>query len=69
MLYIVEEQSEEPTITEEAVVTEDGEVLRLQRRNGKPVAVRTRPGVRGSPPARTPELEAECHACGNKGTR
>ena len=66
MLYNWEGQGEEPTIFEEEVVTEDGKVLRLEHRNDKPVAVRTRPGVRGSPSARTPEREAECHACGKK---
>ena len=67
MLYNLEGQGEEPAPAEAEIVTEDGEVLRLERRNGKPVAVRTRPGSRGSPPSRTPEREAECHACGKKG--
>ena len=67
MLYSLQGQGEEPALTEEEIVTEDGEVLRLERRNGKPVAFRTRPGIRGSPPSRTPEVEAECHALGKKG--
>ena len=45
VLYNVEEHSDESTIIEEEVVTEDGKVLRLERRDGKPVAERTRPGV------------------------
>ena len=39
MLCNLEGQGEEPSIIEEEVVAEDGEVLRLERRNGKPVAV------------------------------
>ena len=40
MLYNVEGQGEKPALPEEEVVTEDGEVLRPERRNGKRAAVR-----------------------------
>ena len=63
MLYNVEGRDDEPVHSDEEVMTEDGEVLRLERRNGKQVAVRTRPGARNNPPTRTSEREAECHAC------
>lgn len=67
MLYNLEGQGDEPALTDEEIVTEDGEVLRFERRNDKPVAVRTPPVTRGNPPSRTPEREAECHVCGKKG--
>ena len=67
MLYNVEGRDDEQVHSDEEVVTEDGEVLRLERRNGKQVAVRTRPGARNNPPTRTSERDAECHACGKKG--
>ena len=42
MIYNLEEHDGWQVLPEEEVVTEDGGLLRLERRNGKPVADRTK---------------------------
>lgn len=53
------EPSEEDTFT-----NEDGDLLRLEKRDGKRVAVKVPPPQRG---ARTQGREKECYRCGRKG--
>ena len=43
MLYKLEGQGDEPAVTDEDIATEDGRVLRFERRNGRSIVVRTRP--------------------------
>ena len=72
MISSIEEEAEDEN--QDPILTEEGELLRLERRNGKRVAVRTSPGTqrRGdgatsfSPATRTGR-NTDCHACGRPG--
>ena len=68
MLYNIEDH--ESGQGEEEIVSEEGELLRLERRNGKQVAVKAKfpPGVPAPHSQQRPvKRDAECHACGKKG--
>ena len=67
MIYNLEDQDGWQVLPEEEVVTEDGDLLRLERRNGKPVAVRATPPQGGTNQRRPAGRITACHACGKEG--
>ena len=52
---------------ENEIFSEDGELLRLERRNGKQVAVRPKPQSGGNSQGRTANKTDECWKCGRRG--
>ena len=68
MLFNVEDH--ESGQGEEEILFEEGELLRLERRNGKQVVVKAKfsSGVPAPHSQQRPvKRDAECHACGKKG--
>ena len=69
MLYNLE-QPEASEVADAAALlySEDGELMRLERRNGRQLAVKAKnPPVTTVRQPRVTRNDAECHACGRKG--
>ena len=67
MLYNLEQSEEGQGAPENGIFSEDGELLRLERRNGKQVAVRPKPQSGGNSQGRTANKNDECWKCGRRG--
>ena len=66
-LYSIEESQTWQPLPEEDIYTEEGELLRLERRDGRKVVVKPKPQGGGAPNARTSRKDADCFKCGRKG--
>ena len=74
MVYNLEDQDGWQVLPEDEIATEDGDIFRLERRNGKPFAVRTTPPQGGTNQRPTTSRATKpagritaCHACGREG--
>ena len=67
MLYNLEEPDDTPTALDQEITDEDGELLRLERRNGKTVAVKPKTVKAKITQQKQAGKETECYACGRRG--
>ena len=67
MIYNIEKPEEEQAASEGEIFSEDGELLRLERRNGKQVVVRPTQPSGGKTQGRTATKKDECWKCGRPG--